>query len=506
MLSHFLYPALLFPQSGDGFSALAKEVEMRTLDNGLRVLTLPHGDAPVVAFHIYVQAGAMDEEIGLTGLAHFAEHMAFKGSNRIGAINWRAEQEAMLRSDQAWAAYEQALTAPVGNYEEDEIEALKNRFNSLNQRAVNLADAGAFDRAVEVAGGRDQNATTGTDATRYFVSLPANRTETWFWLTREQIGAPCMREFYQERDVVMEERRMRTDSSPVGGAVEALLNAAFVAHPYRDSTIGHMDDLLYLDRPEMIRFWQKHYTADRIVVAVVGQLEPDEIFDFAERYFGDFPSGEEPRPRRTKEPDQTGERILEMHRPTSPMVVAGWRVPALTGREWLVHLALNEALFGGPSSQLFERLVKKEQIAAEVQGHPGFPGRIDPTLFLGILVPLPGESPQACMLAAQDAISEFAKEGVTERQLEGVRRRLKLSLLSELETPSGLASALAEAEAEDGGWESIFESLSVLEGIQSSDLQTAALRFTREQRTTVYLLPAGMNSDGSFSSTGEVSE
>ncbi|MDP6850838.1 MAG: pitrilysin family protein, partial [Planctomycetota bacterium] len=496
MLSLFLLPALLLPQSEDGFSALAEEVEMKVLDNGLRVLALPHGDAPVVAFHVYVRTGAMDEEAGLTGLAHFAEHMAFKGSDRIGAVNWRAEQEALLRSDQAWTAYEHALTAPAGEYEEDEVVALKKRFESLNQRAVDLADAGAFDRAVEVAGGKDQNATTGADATRYFVSLPSNRMETWFWLTREQIGAPCMREFYQERDVVMEERRMRTDSSPVGGAVEALMNAAFVAHPYRDSTIGHMDDLLHLDRPEMIRFWQRHYTADRIVVAVVGKLDPDDVFDFAERYFGDLPEGEHPRPRRTVEPPQMGERILEMHRPTSPMVVAGWHVPALTGRVWLVHLALNEILFGGPSSRVFEHLVKKEQIAAAVEGYPGFPGRIDPTLFLSILVPLPGKSPQECMAAAQDAIANFARDGATDRQLEGVRRRLKLNLLSKLETPSGLASALAEAEAEDGGWSSLFESLAVLEGIQSSDLQAAAKRLQREQRTTVYLLPPDMTISG----------
>ncbi len=485
-----MFPAVPPAQAEDGFRALANQVESKTLSNGLRVVVMPRGEAPVASFHVYVRAGAMDEEAGLTGLAHFAEHMVFKGSRRIGALNWRAEKDAMDKCDAAWAAYENALTFGVAS--ESEIAELRANFELLDEQAVGLAAAGDFDSAVERAGGRDQNATTGADATRYFVSLPSNRMEQWFWLTREQLGGPVMREFYRERSVVMEERRMRTDSSPVGAAVEALLNSAFIGHPYRDSTIGHMDDLKFLDRPEMLRFWKRHYTADRLVIAVVGKVNPQRVFDFAETYLGDFPSANGGRPRRTEEPPQQGERVIKLVRPGSPMVLAGWHTPKLTGREYLVYSACADLLFNGASSRVYSRLVKQEKMAAQIEGFAGFPGRVDPSLFVALVMPLPGQSAQKCLEVLQEEIGRLASEGPSERELAGLKRRSKMAAVSALSTNSGLAEALAEAEAEDGGWQTLFEQLSILDEISGADIQAAASQLQDKQRTSVYLLPEGM--------------
>lgn len=495
-------------QTEDGFRALAEQVELRTLDNGLRVVVLPRGKAPVASFHLYVRAGAIDEESGLTGLAHFAEHMAFKGSRRIGALNWALELEAMRRCDSAWAAYELAATDENGLFREDEVAARYQRFLALDERAVGLADAGRFDAAVESAGGRDQNATTGADATQYFVSLPSNRMEQWFWLTREQIGGPVMREFYRERSVVMEERRMRTDSSPVGAAVEALLNTAFVAHPYRDSAIGHMSDLEFLDRPEMIRFWKRHYTAERMVLAVVGRVDPDLVFEFAERYLGDLAGSAGGRPRRTTEPAQQGERIVKLSRPSSPMVLAGWHTPSLTGRSNQIYGALADLLFNGPSSRAYVGLVKTDGIAAQIQGFAGFPGRIDPSLFVALTVPLPGKSPRKCLERLQAEITRLAVDGPNDRELEGLKRRTKMKVVASLSSNSGLARALAEAEAEDGGWNALFNQLVVVDGITPAEIQAAAAGLSENQRTSIYLLPPGMNFSGEMEKieTGGVAE
>jgi predicted Zn-dependent peptidase len=489
MLLSTLLAAPLLLQGGAGFAALAEEVRERTLPNGLRVLVLPHGEAPVVSFHMHVQVGAIDEASGLTGLAHFAEHMAFKGSRWIGATDWAQEQRLLAACDEAWRRWEEAEAAGAP---EEELAALRAAFEEARAAADAACDAGAFDRAMEAAGGLNSNASTGADSTDYYVSLPVERTETWFWLARQMLGSPVMREFYKERDVVMEERRMRTDASPVGAALEALLNNAFIAHPYRDSTIGHMDDLEHLDRPEMVAFWKRHYTADRMILAVVGRVEAEEVFALAEEYLGDLPAGELPRPRRTAEPRPRGPREVAVVRPTNPMALAGWPIPALRQRRGLLFDALGEILAGGPSARLHERLVKQAGAAVEVQWMAGFPGRLDPSLFLLLLVPAPGRELDECLALAQEEIDRLAAEGPTEAELAGVRRRTQMALLQGLAGNAGLARALAQTEGTDGDWRQLFRTLEVLAELRPEDVARAAGRLEAGVRTTVRLVPAEM--------------
>ncbi len=486
LLTAFLLAPLTCAQAPDGFAALADAVQERELANGLRVIVMPNGEAPVVSFHLHVNTGSIDESGGLTGLAHFAEHMAFKGSRRIGATDWPAERAALEACDLAWKEYELARGAGA---EEAELAALLDRFEQARAAADAACDAGAFDRVMETAGGLNSNASTGADSTNYFVSLPLERMETWFWLAREMVGDPVMREFYKERDVVMEERRMRTDSNPVGAAVEAMLNSAFIAHPYRDSTIGHMDDLAMLDRPEMIEFWRRHYTADRMVLAVVGRVDPEAVFALAEAYLGDLPAGEQPRPRRTIEPTPPGPRRVQVQRPANPMLFMAWPTPSLTGRRGLLFDALGDVLAGGPSSRLFRRLVKQEGAAVQVDWVAGYPGRIDPSLFALIVVPAPGRSLDECLALVEEEAALLAAEGPSKRELAGVRRRAKMALLQRLAGNAGIARALAEAEAEDGDWRKLFRSLEALESLSAEDLARAAARIQPAVRTVVTLEP-----------------
>lgn len=477
---------LLQDPAAEAFAAQAAEVQARTLDNGLRVLVLPRGEAPVASFHVLVETGAMDEELGLTGLAHFAEHMAFKGSRRIGAQDWQRERGLLDACDEAWAEYEAAATGRVAATAE-QVEALREAFEEARAAADELSDASAFDRAVEAAGGLDQNASTGVDVTRYFVSLPSERLEQWFWLTREQLGAPVMREFYKERDVVMEERRMRTESNAFGALLEALLQAAFVAHPYRDSTIGHRDDLRWLDRPEMQEFWAREYGAGRMVIAVVGKVDPEEVFRHAQTYLGDLPRGEL-RGRRTVEPEQAGPREVTVVRPVAPRALMAWRVPALTGRSGLVHQALVDLLAGSNASRLVRTLVFEEQRLAEVTAYAGYPGSLDPTLFLLDLVPVPGQDLEAACARAQELIDGLAETPPGAREMQGVKRRLKMRLLDSLDSHAGVASALASAEALDGDWRSLFATLEQIDALSAAELQQAAAALRVERRTTARLI------------------
>jgi predicted Zn-dependent peptidase len=474
---------------GDDLAALAERVRSETLDNGLRVVVLPRDGAPTASFRVYVQAGAMDEARGLTGLAHFAEHMAFKGSRRIGSRDWERERVALERCDAAWRAYEEAAS---GRTQADaaRVEALRVAFEEARGTAAALSDAAAFDRAVEGAGGLDQNATTGADATQYFVSLPAERLEQWFWLTREQIGAPVFREFYRERDVVMEERRGLIGSNAAGALREALLQTAFVAHPYRDPAIGLMDDLRWLDRAEMETFWKTHYGAGRIVIAVVGRVDPDQVFAFARTYLGDLPRGAA-RPRRTGEPEQEGPRSVTVARPATPRALLAWQVPPLVGEAGLVHDALADLLAGTRAARLTRALMEEQGVASRVSASADYPGRLDPTLFVVEVRPVPGQPLRELVDLAQQELDRFAAEGPDDRELSGMKRRLKARLLRSLASDAGLAAALARAEADAGGWQEVFARVAAIDALDGEAIRAAAARLRAERRTTAWLRPAG---------------
>lgn len=483
-------PAILpqEPELSDRFSAIADDVRFHKMENGLRLVVLPWGDAPLVAFHTYIQAGAIDEETGLTGLAHFAEHMAFKGSRRIGSKNWSREEIALERTDRAWRAYEAVLDTA----DEEAIAEAKEAFLLAEVEANSLVESELFSRVLERAGGDDMNATTSADCTRYFVSLPANRLELWFWMQRERYLDPAMREFYKERDVVREERRMRIDSRPSGALMEAVLNAAFAAHPYRDSTIGHMDDLEHLDRIEMREFFKRHYTADRIVLAVVGRVDPDRVIDLAEQYLDDIPPRRGGRPRRTAEPLQRGQRIVHVEMPAQPSALLAYRCPPLVGESAVTWGALSEILATGPASRLHRRLVQDERAAVSVASFAGYPGKIDPTLLFVWLDPAPGRTNQEVITLAEEEIARLAAGGPTVEELDGTRKRAEVRFWQSFETAPDIARALATAEAEQGGWRELFRTVERLQSLTAEQVAAAAASLEVSSRTTGHLiLPGG---------------
>ncbi len=474
-----------------GLPALAERVRSRVLANGVRVIVLPMGQAPVAAFHVYVGVGSADEEAGLSGLSHFAEHMAFKGSRRIGALDWPAEARALRDCDEAWAAWEQARREPGGVVGAAELVRLQQVFERARADADALSDAGAFDRAVETAGGLDQNATTGMDSTRYFVSLPSNRLEHWFWLAHEQLGDPVMREFYQERRVIFEERSMRLEASPLGAVLDQLQAACFRVHPYGRATIGRSADLEFLDRPEMRRFWRLNYTGGRIVVAVVGRVDAQQVLDLADRYLGRLAPGEVQRPQRPTEPAQESERSLVLHREAEPLVVAAWRTEAPRGRAGLAQEALVALLAGHPNARVRQRLVRELGWATRIDLYPGYPGVMDPSLLLAVMEPAAGAVPEQLVATLQQELELLAAEGPSATEMQAVRRGLRMDRLRDWSHLDELAADLAEAEAEEGGWGALFQTYENCAALTAAEVQAAAAALTAQVRTSAFLLPPG---------------
>ncbi|MBD0266962.1 MAG: insulinase family protein, partial [Cyanobacteria bacterium Co-bin8] len=218
---------------------VADQVTEFTLDNGMKFIVLRRPEAPVVSFMIHANVGGVNEEDGKTGIAHYLEHLAFKGTTRIGTQDYAAERAVFSEMD---AVFDQILAA------EDAGDAatatrLKGQLETLQQKAATFVEQNKYGQIVEQSGGVGLNATTAADATRYFYSLPANKLELWMSLESERFLEPVFREFYEEKNVILEERRMRVDNSPIGKMVEEFLGAAFETHPYRRPVIGYEADL-----------------------------------------------------------------------------------------------------------------------------------------------------------------------------------------------------------------------------------------------------------------------
>ncbi len=232
-------------------------------------------EAPVFSYYTLVDAGSANDPGGQSGLAHMFEHMAFKGTTEIGTTNYPAEKAALAKVEIAYAAYDTEYRKLVGQ-DPKKLADLKAVFDDARKDAQQYVIPNQFSQVAEEAGATGLNAQTEEDSTEYFWSMPSNRLELWAWLESNRIAHPVLREFYKERDVVQEERRMRVDSDPVGRMVEQFLATAYVAHPYGRSGLGWESEISQVSATEAEAFHAKYYVPSNIVIAVVGDARPTE--------------------------------------------------------------------------------------------------------------------------------------------------------------------------------------------------------------------------------------
>jgi len=255
------------------------------------------------SFFTHVDAGSVQDPMGKTGLAHMFEHMAFKGTDKIGTKNYAAEKAALAKVETAYAAYLAERDKTIGR-DENKLKELEKAWKDAIAEADKYVKPNEFGEIVEREGGEGMNANTSDDETNYYFSFPSNRLELWAYLESERFLHPVMREFYKERDVVQEERRMRTDSSPIGRLIEQFITASFQAHPYHRPTVGWMSDLNSFSATDAQMFFDQYYIPSNMVVAVVGDVKASETIPLVEEYFGRLPTKPPPDERTTTEPPQ----------------------------------------------------------------------------------------------------------------------------------------------------------------------------------------------------------
>src|SRR6266481_7026397 len=248
-------------------AAFEKQVTVKTLSNGLTAIVCRRPDtAPVFSFYTNVDAGSVQDPMAKTGLAHMFEHMAFKGTDKIGTRDYAGEKVALAKVEGAYAAYLAERDKPV-NRDEQRLKQFEQTWKDAIAEADKFSAPynNEFGKIVESEGGDGMNAFTNNDETGYNYSFPSNRVELWAYLESERFLHPVMREFYKERNVVMEERRMRTDSSPIGRLLEQFLAAAFIAHPYGRPVVGWPSDLRSFSATDASYFFRKYYIPANMV-------------------------------------------------------------------------------------------------------------------------------------------------------------------------------------------------------------------------------------------------
>ncbi|BAY76289.1 peptidase M16 domain-containing protein [Nostoc linckia NIES-25] len=463
-----------------------KELTEFRLDNGLKFIVLERHQAPVVSFLTYADVGGVDEPDGKTGVAHFLEHLAFKGTTRIGTEDYKAEKPLLERLDKLDAQ----IKAAKADGKKDEVARLEAEFKQVESQAGKLVSQNELARIVEQAGGVGLNATTSSEATRYFYSFPANKLELWMSLESERFLDPVIRrEFYKERDVILEERRMRVDNSPIGAMLEKFIDTAYKVHPYRRPVIGYDQDIRNLTPEDVEKFYDAYYVPNNLAIAIVGDVNPTQVKKLAQTYFERYQAKAKATQKISVEPQQKQTREVTLERPSQPLYLEGYHRPSVNHPDNVVYEMIGSLLSDGRTSRLYKSLVEKQRLALNAQGFSGFPGDKYSNLMLFYALTAPGHTVDELAIALRQEIEKLKTEPVAPAELERVKTQARADLLRSLKSNAGMAEQLLEYEVKTGSWRNLFKELDEIAAVTPGDIQRVAkATFTPENRTIGKLL------------------
>jgi predicted Zn-dependent peptidase len=461
-----------------------QKITTKVLPNGLTLIVCERPDAPVFSYTTFIDAGDVNDPSGESGLAHMFEHLAFKGTSQIGTTDYAAEKIALAKVEAANDAYEAEYLKPVGR-DDKKLAELRKAFLAAQAEAEKFVIPNQFTDVAERNGAEGLNAETGLDDTAYFWSMPENRLELWAWLESGRLADVVPREFYKERDVVNEERRMRTDSSPEGRLFEQFAATAYVAHNYGRSGIGWPSEVSQINATEAMAFHRKYYVGANIVVAVVGDVKASEAMPMLEKYFSKVPAGPKPEEMTTVEPKQFAEKSVTIREQTQPIYIEGYHRPDYRDPDDAVYDAISDILSNGRVSRLYRSLVRDQQIAAVAEGFSPFPGDKYPGLFVFGAIPLPGHTPAEMREAIHKEIEKLKTNDVSDDELRMFKTRTRADLLRGLADNQGLANDLAQYQTRYGDWRELFKQLDRVDKVTKADIRRVANEvFVASNRTS----------------------
>ena len=476
-----LGPALLPAQS------LEEKVTMHTLKNGLTVLFAERHGAPVFSTLYGFKVGSVDEYPGITGTAHLFEHMAFKGTPKIGTKDYGKEK--VLMDEIAKVGHEWSVELAKGDQgDKEKLARLRAELTKLEEEQQTYIVKDEIDLIYSNAGGVGLNAGTGTDQTMYMISLPANRFELFCLMESERIRNTVLREFYIERSVIQEERKQTTEAVPTRLLSEMFMGAAFIAHPYNHPVVGWASDINSVTLEEAQAFKQKYYTPNNCVLAIVGDVNPETAIPLVEKYFGDIPRGDDPPVFRTLEPKQLGERRVRFEFDAEPQLMMGYHKPTFPSKEDATAAVLGYILTTGRTSRIYKDLIQDKQLAISVFAGSS-PGVRFPNLFTFNAVPRNPHSLEEVEKAILEHIEKVKTEPVSERELQKVKNNLNASYIRSMSSNFGIAIQLIRYQLLFGDWKLFKKYQTLVESVTADDImQFAKTYLTPENRTVAYLV------------------
>ena len=427
---------LLFTGSANAADSLAgsENIESRTLENGLKVIVWPDQDIPNLAWYHWVRAGARNEYPGITGLSHFFEHMMFNGTSK--------------------------------------------------------RKPGEFDRIMEANGGAN-NAYTSSDVTVYTDWVPRSALELNFDLESDRFQNLAFVEevVNSERGVVYSERRSSVDNQSFRKLHEQVNATAFIAHPYQFPVIGWPSDIENWKMEDLQQYFQTYYAPNNTTLVIVGAVEPKEVFELAEKYFGPISAQPAPEPVRTVEPKQVGQRRLVMHDAAqAPVLAVAFHIPQANHPDTPALSLAMDVLGEGTSSRLHQRLVEQEQLAVGVFSFKdeGF----DPGLAWFFVMLPPGGDTQRAEDVLFEELGKVAGEAIQASELEKARNIQMANFWRKLATIDGKADLLGTYEVFYGDFNKMLDVPEQLAGVSLEDIKTiSSTVFTRSNSTVGVLIP-----------------
>ncbi len=481
-----------FLVAAEGFEEIQKSVYEKTLPNGLKVLILPRHNAPVFTGLIYADVGGVNENQNATGLAHIFEHMAFKGTKTIGTKDYEKEKVALDKVEKAFLELRAARDRKP-KASETELKALEEKFHLAEQEAQQYVVQNELGEILEREGCPDLNAFTAFDQTVYMYSLPSNKLELWAAMEADRFTNPVLREFYKEKEVIMEEKRMG-QSSAIGRLLDDFMAVAYKNHMYRSWVIGCISDLQHISRTDAEAWFDKWYRAKNLTAVIVGDVDPNTAMPIIEKYLGKIPSGEKPCQFVSEEPPQRAEKRIIMEDPSQPFLVVAYHKPAFDDPENAVYDAIADIMGGGRSSRLHTSLVKEKKVAMYAGAYTEL-GKKYPGLFLFLAVPSQGKTAEDCEKAIYEEIEKLKTTPVTDEELAGLKARAKKNFIQTIDNNHGLALNLAIYQNLTGDWKNLFKELEKIDKVTSEDIMRIANKIFIKSNRTVGIVQTTSSSE-----------
>lgn len=477
------------PSPPDSAHVPVEEIE---LDNGLTLLLVHRPESPTVAAGWMVPTGSADDPTHQTGLSHLLEHLMFKGSRTVGTRNLAEEMVALAEIDRLWEEKQVLLTkldrAPPKKRQklEDQLGQTSVRLQAAQNRARSLAYLGHYSFLYSQQGGTGLNANTYRDLTLYYLTLPREKLELWFWLESDRLLTPVFRQFYKEIDVILEERRQRIDSTPTGPLDEELRTLFWDDHPYSWNPMGSPDHLARISRQDALDFFHRHYRADRMTLALVGGFDPEQVMDWARRYFGRLPVGAPAADTGSpahQPPARTREGRMEATCNCPPQLRIQYP-SASFGHPDSYALQLLSAVLNGRTGRLYRSLVLGEQIAFSA-----FTQQISwrQTGEFSFRAESKGDiDPQQLLSAWDRQVDRLRTETPTPAEIQRALNRSGADAYRSLKEPAALMKQLLIYQGL-GDWRHLNNWVTRMQGVTSADLSRVVTTYLQPDRRTVAL-------------------